>query len=515
MPTRHTTLVLDDRALREVPGRAYGTPKEIWGFRLPATTGPAFRVARVARAALAANAVRLGLEAIDLAHRRTITSVGASHVIFSQEHFGIYVHRAYVTVHMDTRGSVYLLKNRAVPVEHLPPRQKAELSAGRARTIARAAIRRKGVVMQVRAPHLVWYPVRTRLHLSYKVRLTRRVPAEDWIVFVDARTGKIWSKYDNLATRARATVFDPNPVVTLDDWSSLLTPRRNPKRPPPAVYRRVGLKGLDGSGTLSGRRVTTSPTRRRLRRVSGDFSCASHEHGFEEVMAYFHLDAAIRYVEGLGYTGKKRIFTEPLPVNARVNAEDNSFYSPSSRSLGFGTGGVDDAEDGETILHEFGHALQDAICPDFGQSAEAAAMGEGFGDYLAASFFAARKRGAPRLLAAVMTWDNLESSEDDDEPPALRRLDGRLTYESFDHAADADEHDNGEIWSAVLWDIWKAIGRQAADRIIIESHFQLDGFTSFAKAARAILDADRHLYRGRHARTLSRIFRRRGIGPIE
>jgi hypothetical protein len=67
----------------------------------------------------------------------------------------------------------------------------------------------------------------------------------------------------------------------------------------------------------------------------------------------------------------------------------------------------------------------------------------------------------------------------------------------------------------VLWAIWKAVGRGAADRIIIESHFQLDGFTSFAKAARAILDADRNLYRGRHVRIVSRIFRRRGIGPIE
>ena len=327
--------------------------------------------------------------------------------------------------------------------------------------------------------------------------------------------GRSGRSTDNLATQARATVFDPNPVVALNDWSSLLTPRGNPKRPPPATYRRVGLQGLDGSGTLTGRRVTTSPTSGRLRRISGDFSCASHEHGFEEVMAYFHLDAAIRYVEGLGYKGRKRIFTEPLPVDARVNAEDNSFYSPSSHSLGFGTGGVDDAEDGETILHEFGHALQDAICPDFGQSAEAAAMGEGFGDYLAASYFADRKQKAARLLPAVMTWDNVEDADGSAQPPALRRLDGRLTYESFDHAPDADEHDNGEVWSAVLWDIWQAVGRDTADRIIIESHFQLDGFTSFAKAARAIIDADRHLCRGRHVRILSRIFRRRGIGRIE
>ena len=72
---------------------------------------------------------------------------------------------------------------------------------------------------------------------------------------------------------------------------------------------------------------------------------------------------------------------------------------------------------------------------------------------------------------------------------------GRSPTRTFNHATRADEHDNGEIWSATLWDIWKAIGRERADPIIIESHFQLDGFTTFAKGARAIMDAERNLHR--------------------
>jgi hypothetical protein len=39
-----------------------------------------------------------------------------------------------------------------------------------------------------------------------------------------------------------------------------------------------------------------------------------------------------------------------------------------------------------------------------------------------------------------------------------------------------------------------------SDRIVIDSHFQLDRFTTFARGARAILDADRHLHGGRCAR---------------
>jgi hypothetical protein len=118
------------------------------------------------------------------------------------------------------------------------------------------------------------------------------------------------------------------------------------------------------------------------------------------------------------------------------------------------------------------------------------AIGEGFGDYFAASFFAARK--PERLRDGVMSWDALEESDAD--PPVLRRMTERRTYRAF--RPRGDEHDNGSIWAATLWEVWRKFGRVVADRIVIESHFQLDGFTTFARAARAIIDADRNLYRG-------------------
>jgi Zn-dependent metalloprotease len=219
----------------------------------------------------------------------------------------------------------------------------------------------------------------------------------------------------------------------------------------------------------------------------------------------------MRYLESLGYRGPRAIFRGAMQVDASGSREDNSSYSPGRKQITFGTGAVDDAEDGEVILHEFGHAVQDAICPDFGQSPEAAAMGEGFGDYLAASFFASRK--TVRFRPTFASWDAIASREFD--PPCLRRLDEPLTFESFDHSKAADEHHNGRIWSATLWEVWQAVGRAVADRIIVESHFQLDGFTTFARGARAIVDADQNLFEGEHRALLLDVFRRRGIGPVE
>lgn len=331
-------------------------------------------------------------------------------------------------------------------------------------------------------------------------------------MYVDASSGAVVHRYDNLSkVRGLARVFNPNSVAALGDWRQLLSKGGKPLPPPEAAYRQVTLHHLAPTGRVEGRRITTRLTEGRVRCNVRLFLYESGQTGFAEAMAYYHIDGAVRYLETLGYKGRKAIFLRAIPVDVRGTRDDQSWYSPEEKSLSFGTGGVDDAEDAEVILHELGHAIQDAICPDFGQSPQAAAMGEGFGDYFAASFFAKVKTS--RLKPTVMAWDAIASGSGD--PPCARRLDEPLTFESFDHDPAADEHENGKIWSATLWDIWKAVGHEVADRIIVESHFQLDGFTTFARGARAILDADRNLFAAKHLGRLYSVFRARGIGPVE
>jgi hypothetical protein len=349
------------------------------------------------------------------------------------------------------------------------------------------------------------------LRPSLRVRVQLLAPREDWIAYIDASDGSVISIIDNVANaRGVADVFNPNPVIALGDYRRLLTTRGKPRVPPEESYERVELRDLAGNGKLDGKRVSTLLTPNRVHNADHEFLLWYDDNGFEEVMVYYHIDQAIGYLEKLGYTRKAALFTAPLIVNARATDEDQSWYDPGSKSLSFGTGDVNDAEDAETILHEFGHALQDAICPDFGQSYEAAAIGEGFGDYFAASFFAARKQKPYK--ASVMTWDAITYKDFD--PPSLRRLDGKFTYNDMRQQRD-HEHDNGRIWGATLWDIWNSLGRRVADKIIIESHFQQDGFTTLARGARAILDADRNLYRNRHRKALLKIFKARRIGPVD
>jgi hypothetical protein len=497
---------------RATPGKHYGTPKEVWGFR---TRASAQAVKTVAVGFLQGNRDLFELED-DLANlqlRKVIRSLGAEHVIFSQFHGGLRVHRGYVTVHLDRDRRVYLTKNRAVPARLLPEVFESRIGRDDAVRAARLSLPQRQRIAQAREIEPLWFPYLDRLVPAWKVRLTRHMPREEWIIYVNARSGALLSRYDNLAEAkvAQAQVFDPSPVIALGDYAPLLTPGQRVRRPPLNAYRAVQLLGLNRGGYLSGEKVTTAPTAHRVRRSNGKFMLRSDQHGFEEVMVYYHVDAALRYLEQLGYKGTRAVFRDPVRANVNGTRDDNSWYSPWDRMLTFGTGDVDDAEDAETILHELGHAIQDAICPDFGQSREAAAMGEGFGDYFAASFFEDKK--PERYRTSVMSWDGLHAGLSGElDPPCLRRVDLPLSFRDF-HAR-GDEHDNGQIWSATLWEVRTALGRKSADRVILESHFQLDGFTSFARGARAILDADRNLNGGAHADTLTRIFRRRRISPL-
>jgi hypothetical protein len=515
MPKRRaaTGMRLSPSQYNTEPAGHYGTPKEIWGFRTRANSGSPVSVAR---AFLVANAdlfkLHPDLRGIHL--RKTISSLGAHHVVYQQMHDGLRVHRGYVTVHMDRSGRVYLAKNRFMPIHLLP--QPFEDRIGRAGAIARARLAlsdgERPSKLAAR-PEQLWFPRDRRLIPAWKLRLVRENPREEWIIYVNAVTHGLLSKYDNLSESAsgRGLVFYPSPVIALGGHGGLISASGVPLRPPVEAYRVVALRELDRA-SLSGPRVKVlSRSGRSVRRRDGQFMFESHEKGFEDVMVYYHVDAAIRYLERLGFSGSRAVFKTPIAANPRGTGDDNSWYSPTYRTLTFGTGGVDDAEDAETIVHELGHAIQDAICPDFGQSTQAAAMGEGFGDYFAASFFDPVKPAAYRT--SVMTWDGLEAGIDAGlHPPCLRRVDEPMT--SRDFRSGGDEHANGMIWSATLWDVRLALGRDVAARVIVESHFQLDGFTTFVRGARAILDADRNLENGRHVETLRKIFAKRKIEPV-
>src|SRR3569623_778703 len=153
-------------------------------------------------------------------------------------------------------------------------------------------------------------------------------------------------------------------------------------------------------------------------------------------MAYYSINSAEEYIKRLGF---KDINNEPLDIITTGFTDDNSFYDPSVDAITFGTGGVDDAEDQEVVWHELGHAIQDDQVPGFGETEEAGAIGEGFGDYWAVTMSVPVSNGCD--LPCVMDWDS--TSYTSGPSHCLRRVDGTKTTDDV----DGEVHDDGEIWS--------------------------------------------------------------------
>jgi zinc metalloprotease ZmpB len=277
-----------------------------------------------------------------------------------------------------------------------------------------------------------------------------------------------------------ARVFAPNPVQDLG-IQTLTDQKDAAGAVPAAAYHSVTLTDLDGSGYLSGKwAVVRSQTGAPAYSPTNAFVYDRQQDQFEQVMAYYWITEAQRYIQSLGF-GRSLRPVNMRPQAVRINqwGADNSFATDKQDEIRFGKGGVDDAEDAEVILHEYGHAIHFSQGFQF-STEQAGAISEGFGDYWAVTVteVVGKRLGVPSPdPACVADWDS--TSYTSSVPHCLRRLDEDKTF-----PADlvGEVHADGEIWSQALWTIRNAIGNVKADTAILQGQFGFDGGTMPALA---------------------------------
>jgi hypothetical protein len=281
-----------------------------------------------------------------------------------------------------------------------------------------------------------------------------------------------------------------------------------------AAYREVELLGLSSSGRLDGEFVTTGASLVSTdSRAKGnpDFLFERCDSRFNEVNAYYTIDSVQRYIQQLGF---RNVNNRPVPINANGyisfgRTQDQSFYDGATREIVYGLGGIHDAEDGEIMAHEYGHSIQDNQVPGFGAGGEAKALGEGFSDLLAALFFVPYSDGFHDEL--VGEWD--ATFYNGSVPvPFLRPVESDKTFADFKQGGD--EHRNGTIWAASLWDFYKRLGanppaRDLVIQLVLESQFLYQPNEGFVEAADALVATDQKLTGGANQALLNRILTQR------
>jgi Zn-dependent metalloprotease len=307
-----------------------------------------------------------------------------------------------------------------------------------------------------------------------------------------------------------AQVFVPNPVQSLGD-ESLTDQKDADSAVPAAAYHTVQLTNLDGSGFLNGDWATVvSETGNPAYSPTNTFAYTRSQDEFEQVMAYYWITEAQKYLQSLGF-GVTRRGIDNQPQRIRINqlGYDNSFETDHpTLEVRFGKGGVDDAEDAEVILHEYGHAIHSSQNFSFA-SEEAGAISEGFGDYWAVtvSDVVSKALGVPERepLPCVADWDSVSYTSG--PVHCLRRVDRDLHYPAD---LNGEVHHDGQIWSRALWDIRNALGNRKADTIILQGSFDFPG-TSMPALATSTVNAAQSLYGNSAAHAVRTAFHNRGI----
>jgi hypothetical protein len=508
----------------------------------------------------------------DLTLREVTHSLSASHYHFDQHFDGILVRRGEIAVSVDNNTStIFQAYNNYLPVTAIQnlagPATPSTLSLNKILDAAWEDLHVQGELQE--EPRVQKYirvadnGVATLVYVTY---LNVSEPLGAWEHEIDATTGKVLSRKDiriqrkssssaispifykepainrtkafqkfearqkskkaALKTHAeprdgKGMVFDPDPRTELEDET---LEDDSPSFAFTAAYVERPLRDLvfDGNAfKLEGPWVKIVdfdyPDTLPSTSTTGIWDSERGNSAFNDAMSYFHIDQSQRYIQSLGFTNSKSIQAGPIEVDTDgVGGDDNSYYLPGDNKLAFGHGCVDDNEDADVILHEYGHAIHMAINENW-SGGDTGAMGEGFGDYWAGSYSISLEKGKRFFPNAVYNWDGHGSGSCWDG----RNLDA--VEMRYNHSVNYQAHapvgarSSDELWSAPLFQSLLAVlqnggKREEMDRIVLEAQFGLGARLKMRDLAHATIAASKRLYpNGPYADTLTQKFKAQKI----
>ena len=260
------------------------------------------------------------------------------------------------------------------------------------------------------------------LELAWLVLLPVRAPRGDWNVVVSARTGEVLEAYDSL-TRVNGTAltYAPNPIQ--HDGQHALTRRRRrrlggARRPPRQTFTLTDLNAgtnllrgtLRRHRTRRGRRPRLQPAvqpRARRRTPTRTYNFTRSQDAFEETVAYAAITRVQRSYAALGFTR-----SSPGPDEDRSRTASRSTTRSTPRPTMRCTWATAASTTPRTPTSPSTSSAtrpRPTSCPASGPGTadtEQRAMGEGFGDFLAAFTYlqdgnAAYQADAPVLRRGV------------------------------------------------------------------------------------------------------------------
>ena len=484
-------------------------------------------------------------------------SLTATHYHYQQYEQGLPVDKGNIAISVSKQDGS-LIKSHAHIVNTQVFRKTTntfEKSRNEALNIAWTNIRVSGKLQGEPSIEQVWLPTKNGLVAAYRVTLSVSEPLGDWVQYIDAKDGRV-IKMEQIAIFEKSTpsqqeykpshfwhidtaaitplpealdkqqrlradsaltesalvagkgrVFDPDPKTTLND--DTLTDGTAPEQFETAyfIYDLPEVTLTDGVYSLRSPWVEINdfdtPSVAPATTTDGNWLFTRGQGGFDDTNVFYHLDANQRYIQSLGFKEETGIQYGMIRADANgAGGADNSYYSPTTNSVSFGHGGVNDSEDADVVLHEYAHAIHFSINENWG-GPDAGGIGEGFGDYWAGSYSLNTDNGNTFFPNRVFTWDGHNEFW---PGRILNDLDARYNpARSYPAHATIDGVLSDQLWSTPLFQsllqlIEMGYSREEVDTIVLEAQFGLGGGITMPMMAESTVQAASRLYpQGPHA----------------
>lgn len=231
-----------------------------------------------------------------------------------------------------------------------------------------------------------------------------------------------------------------------------------------------------------------------------NFNYTRFDDEFESVNAFYHLSIFSDYIKRLGFTNLQDSF---LDVDALGKLDDNSAFleNMNPQLLIFGEGGVDDAEDADVVIHEYGHYIAAQAAPYSNEGHERKSIDEANCDYFATSY--------SRNISSFR-WNDMFTWDGHNEFWQGRQMINELKY-PMDTSTSI--HINGTIWAAMMCELQTEIGRIETDNILLQSIYSYYPGMKFKDAGQLLLQADELIYNKKYQCIIEKYLRNRGLLP--
>ncbi len=440
---------------------------------------------------------------------------------FAQVHKGVPVYLGQVLVQYAASGEVQLINNHTLP--DLDVDVTPTIGAGAAQALALAQVRGSDKLRAPISQELVIYGEGKQPELAWHFTLPTSAPPADWHVMVSAGSGAVLDIWDAIMYETGSgLVYVPNAVQESGD-TNLVDSNDATSAALDSSRVTLTLNNLSaGTGQLKGSYVDltapgvagcTLPYNPGLAdEPTRIYNYTRDDDRFEEANIYASIDGAQSWFQSLGFTN---VNNRAIPIDAHCTPEDNSYYSSADKALHFGDGGVDDGEDADVVIHEYGHSVHDNQVPGWGPGSdtEQRAMGEGFGDFLAGMYYSDKGDQAYQNAHkyCIGEWDATSYNPvvgGNSGSGCLRWIDGRDQNNGNDigtySGTPTQSHADGRFWSAALTCIYEGMGANTAARdkiikLVLQHHFSLTPDSSndaFEDAVEALRLADLNLLGG-------------------